>query len=292
MSGKEIEGEACPSMGLVPCVHTLVLTVFGRRVQVKCEDATAYALLTANYSALQGEPAAPDLRYVVRRSEVSRSFSIIREGEEPLTGLDDGEFLFLFEKDLTIELQKLRSDLYFLHAAVLGFAERAVMLVAPSGSGKSTTTWALLHHGFRYLSDELGPVDLQTLTVHPYPHALCLKDAPPPAYPLPASTLSTASTLHIPTDALPGEVESTPLPLGAILFLRYCPTAAQPEIRTLGKAEAAARLLANALNPLAHPGAGLDGAIAITRRYTCFALYTADLTATCTLVKATLERTL
>jgi hypothetical protein len=46
------------------------------------------------------------------------------------------------------------------------------MLVGESGSGKSTTAWALLHHGCCYFSDELGPVDLQTGEVYPYPHAL------------------------------------------------------------------------------------------------------------------------
>jgi len=45
---------------------------------------------------------------------------------------------------LTIELQKLRSDLYFLHAAVLGFKGKACLLVAPSGGGKSLTTWGVI----------------------------------------------------------------------------------------------------------------------------------------------------
>ena len=30
-------------------------------------------------------------------------------------------------------------------------------------------TWALSHHGFRYLSDELAPIDPGTLRVHPFP---------------------------------------------------------------------------------------------------------------------------
>jgi hypothetical protein len=35
-------------------------------------------------------------------------------------------------------------------------SRRAAALVAPSGDVKSTTTWGLLHHGFKYLSDEFG----------------------------------------------------------------------------------------------------------------------------------------
>jgi hypothetical protein len=60
-------------------------------------------------------------------------------------------------------------------------------------------------------------------------------------------------------------------------------------VRRIGPAQAGARLYANALNALAHPGDGLDAALHIAARTTCFALTTADLAATCTLVQATLD---
>jgi hypothetical protein len=97
-----------------------------------------------------------------------------------------------WRKDCTLALQTLRSELYFVHAAVLEWARDAIMLVAASGSGKSTTPWAWLHHGFRYGSAELGPVDVQTLAVYPYSHTLCLKEAPPrpiPCRPRPSARL-------------------------------------------------------------------------------------------------------
>jgi hypothetical protein len=185
-------------------------------------------------------------------------------------------------------LQRLRRDLYFIHAAALEFAGKAYMLVAPSGSGKSTTTWALLHHGFQYLSDELGPIDLKTLEVYPYPHALCLKNAPPTSYPLPARVLRTSRTLHISPRNLPCGVSTSPFPLAAIFFLQYDPEACAPAVQPLNKAEAGVRLFANALNPLAHPGDGLDGAIKIATESACFKLTTADLSSTCQLVLTTI----
>jgi hypothetical protein len=209
-----------------------------------------------------------------------------------LIASDPGELLFLFDKELTVELEKQRPDLYFVHAAVLAFGNEAVMLVGKSGSGKSTTTWALLHHGWRYFSDELGPLDLQTGEVYPYPHALCLKDVPPGSYPLPQNTLYTARALHIPTAALPSEVGEGPAPLSAIFFVQYQPKAAGPIVQPLSKAEAAAHLFANALNPLAHVGDGLDGAIQVVTRVASLKLFSADLTATCALVKATLKKLL
>jgi hypothetical protein len=98
----------------------------------------------------------------------------------------------MLKKELTIDLQKIRRELYFLHAASLSLAGQGLLIVAASGRGKSTTAWALLHHGFDYLSDELAPVDLGSLRVQFYPHALCLKKAPTLPYSLPERTLRTS----------------------------------------------------------------------------------------------------
>jgi hypothetical protein len=269
---------------------TLSWTVLGRQVVMHCTDAEAHALLQANYGGMQrGSQEATDLRYTVGRQAGSQAFLLRRAGEEPQRAADAGALLFAVEKDCTIALQTLRPDLYFVYAAVLEWAGSAVMLVAASGAGKSTTTWALLHHGFRYCSDELGPVDVQTCEVYPYPHALCLKEEPPAAYPLPLQTLCTPSTLHIPTAALPSAPCTDPRRLAAIFFVQYRPEAAGPTVRPMRTAEAVARLFAQALNPLAHAEEGLDGAIALASRCPCFALHTADLPATCALMVRTLH---
>ena len=156
--------------------HSLSLLVLGQRVQIDCVAPAVQALLTANFGAMaaadnEGEP--PDLRYTVNCT--GAAFSIAREGQDPLTGVGLSDLLFLLEKDLTVELQMRRSDLLFLHSAAIEWGGKAYLFAAEAGSGKSTTTWALLHHGFGYLSDELSPIDLDSLAVLPYPHALCLK---------------------------------------------------------------------------------------------------------------------
>jgi hypothetical protein len=263
--------------------------VLGCTIRIRCQGAETRRLLAANYPLTRGSRKRVDLEYVVGRHRGSSAFFLQRGTETPRTATDASELLFVFEEDLTLQLQIIRRDLYFLHAAALEIGGKVALLVAPAGGGKSTTTWALLHHGFGYLSDELGPVDLNTLEVHPYPHALCLKDDPPAAYPLPARVLRTARTLHIPPDTLPSGVSAGPLPLVALFFLQYSPEARAPTVQLLSKAEAGARVFANALNPLAHPGEGLDGAITIATASACFLLTTADLPLTCRLVQTILE---
>jgi hypothetical protein len=148
----------------------------------------------------------------------------------------------------------------------------------------------LLHHGCSYLSDELAAIDLSIRAVLPYPHAICLKQEPPPAYPLPVQTLRTARTLHIPAANLPVSVGRDAAPLVAAFFLQYQPEASHPTIRPLSQAAATARLLAKALNPLAHPEAGLDAAISLMSEVVAFEIFSATLTATCALIIDTLSR--
>jgi hypothetical protein len=269
----------------------LFLHILGCDVRIECRDADAVDLLIANYGQMQvDQSASADLDYTVSRCRKRSGFRIARRDGEPLVAADDGDFLFLFEKDLTIELQKLRRDLYFVHAAALALSNRALLLVGPSGKGKSTTAWALLHHGFRYLSDELGPLNLDHLEVQPYPHALCLKKEPPWPYALPGETLRTASTLHIPTVRLPNAAISKPLPLTALFFLEYRPGLNSPGVRQLSKGEAAARFFTHALNPLAHAQDGLAGAAAVAQNVPSFCLDSGDLSLTCGLIKKTLEK--
>lgn len=270
-------------------MSSIELSVFDCNIRVDCMDSRAESLLNANYGSFRGQSKRPQLRYFVNREQTSQALVITRDGLEPVLAADDGEFLFLFEKDMTIELQKLRADLYFFHGAALEFAGRSLLLVAASKVGKSTTTWGLLHDGFRYLSDELAPIRLQSMEVQPFPHAICLKKNPPKPYLLPDQTLYTSRSMHVPTEFLPGKVAESLTPLIAVFFLQRGLQSSRPGIERISKAEAAARLFANSLNPLAQSGGGLDGVIEIAKKNVCFRLTIGDLSATCALVKNTLQ---
>jgi len=269
----------------------LVFRMVGCTVAIDCRDRLAAELIVANYAAMQiDQRHNPDLQYEVRRRGNGSQFCLARQGRELITAWDESELLFTLEKELTIELQKIRRELYFLHAAALSRGGQGFLIAAPSGTGKSTTTWALLHHGFDYLSDELAPLDLDSLRLQPYPHALCLKNEPPLPYALPARSVRTSSTLHVPVAHLPNSFVSRPTPLSAIFFLEYCPQSNIPMARTITKAEGAARLFVNALNPLAHEQDGLAGAAVIAQRVPSFHLKSAALGPTCDLVKAILDK--
>jgi hypothetical protein len=247
-------------------------------------------LLVKGYSAfLAGSDSEPHLDYTILRREHSAGFDLLLDGQPAETAEDEYELLYFFEKNMTMEVQKRRQDLLFMHAAAVEYGGRVLMLVAPSGSGKSTTTWALINNGFHYLSDELAPIDPETLRVNLYPHALCLKAVPPEPFGLPEEALHTAHTIHVPVESFPGELCKAPAPLAAIVFLRYDPQAKDPSLRKISKGEAGARIYSNALNLLAHSRYGLDAAVKVANHCDCFELITSDLQKTCALIKSQLH---
>ena len=263
--------------------HAQFFRVLGRRVRVDCTSAEIADTVAANFLALadEGGDQPADLHYAAHRHGEEGPYVLERRGLPSLTAPDIGTLLFHLEKDLTVTLQRLRPELLFLHAAALAHGDGAWLLAGDSGSGKSTTAWGLLHHGLRYLSDELSPIDLRTLRVLPYPHALCLKRRPPEPYPLPPNALDLGDTLHVPADALPGRVADGPCTVAGILFVRHRPGLSAPALRPLSPAEACARLYVVTLNALAHPGDGLDAVQHLAEQVPAYVLETGELAAAC-----------
>lgn len=267
----------------------LEFCIFDRCVRVRCDDERFRYLILANYGVFAQPADHADLDYTVRR-HASGGFYITRNGEtvvnETSSEAVDYLLVYLLEKLITIDLEKLRTDLYFVHSSVVERDGRAVMIVAESGTGKSTTAWALLRHGFSYLSDELAPIDPASVEVHPYPHALCLKAAPPEPYSLPGDTVSTERTLHIPVTALPSPAVNEPRPLHMLIFLRRDAQISAPALTELSPAEAGARLYVNTLNALAHPGNGLEVAVRIASAVPAYTLNAGELRATCEMISS------
>jgi len=260
-----------------------------RHVEFTLGDPALRVLIDANFGAMRvARPARPpDLSYSEIHTGRKPSFLLAAPGVENLDAQNPSELLWLVEKHLTVALQRARPDLLFLHSAAVEWDGRAFLMVAASGTGKSTMTWALLHHGFRYLSDELSPVDVAALRVHPYQHALCLKQRLPAPYLLPDDALDLGRTLHVLAQSLPTSIATHPRRLAGIFILERSGSSSRPRLQCVGRAEAAARVYSNALNPLAHENLGLDATLRIVEALPCFLVSLGDLVSTCALVRDT-----
>lgn len=280
-------GATAPARAIDRSLH---LRVLGQHVWLLCDDARLAGILAENFSLLRSAETgrAPDLRYFAERC-VDGGIAVSRDHRPLGVAADAGDALFLVEQDLRMELQLRRPDLLFLHAAALTWKGRACLLAGESGAGKSTTTWALLQHGLAYLSDEMSPVEPQSLSVHAYPHALCMKRRPPDGYPLPPSTMDLGATLHLPAHRLPNaDARDTAHPLAAIFFVSHRSTC--PVAQRLTAGEVAARLYVVALNALSHRHAGLEAVARIAERIPGYAIGTARLAAACDAIHGVVRR--
>jgi hypothetical protein len=277
-----------------PSARPLCFCIIGQHIEVRCDVARLREVVAGNFAAFR-EPACrprPDSRYEISLDAASGAFRLSSPHGGAQLAATAAELLFDLEKSITLALQTKRPDLLFLHAAALERDRRAYLLSGESGHGKSTTAWGLLHHGFRYLSDELSAIDLRSRSVLAYSHALCLKQRPPAGYPLPeAEVLDLGATIHVPVAALPAAVATAPCSLGAVLFVRHDAGLRRPALRPIGTAEAAARMYVSTLNALAHEAHGLDAVLRVVGQVPCFVLDSADLRSTCELIAGTDLRT-
>lgn len=266
-----------------PPGEQLHVSAMGQSYRIHCQtsEAVCRAIDRAFAGMKINAPAGIQPSSTFRVTEGPNTFEV-ELGAETQVATDPGDLLYLLDKGITLSLQGERRDLYFIHGGAVTTPDgRVIVLTAASGSGKSTLTWALLHHGFGYLSDELAPVNPNTLGVQAYPHAVCLKRRPPDPYVLPPDTLVTSRSMHIPVRA-----SSDSGQLAAIFFVDHRHPVDHPVLTRLGAARAALRLYPNALNPLAHANDGLDAVTEITRQVPCYELNTANLPAACKAVCA------
>lgn len=258
-----------------------------------CKHLRVYEVFKSNFSAFISSKNLQsnniDLFFEADFDDSSNLYSLFIAEDTVLRTPLVGKFLYWIEKEITITLQKMRPDLFFLHAAALEYDGNAFILTGQTGAGKSTLTWALVNNNFGYMSDEMAPLDIQTMMVDPFPHALCLKTEPAAPYTFPATVLTTERASHIPASNTNIKLVTQPLPLKAIFFIQYDNNFAMPSYRRLDKPEAALRLYTNTLNALAHENAGLIAATTVVSKTECYELKTADLSASCALVKQCLS---
>ena len=264
-------------------VPNLIRRIFfpfvGLTFEFDCRDNVTQFLVSKNFGDGTTRVHVTGPRYQLQKTDEGFLIEDL-DGTVERTGTD-GAFLHAIEKKLTVDAQLRRQDLYFVHGGVLRSRAGAFVLSGKSGSGKSTLTWALLHNGFEYLSDELAPIDLNRFSVHPYPHAICLKKEPPVPYDLPKGTLRTSRTLHIPVESIPSRACREEQPLRFLFFVRYDSAEPKPQIVPISAMEGAARLFSNTLNSLAHTGYGLEQAVSIANNCECFTVTSPSAERTC-----------
>jgi HprK-related kinase A len=119
------------------------------------------------------ELQAPNIVRRFFRPQVSLSC----DGRIPFKPLPLAQAFPMLEWGLNWVISSHAHRFLVIHAAVVEKGGRALILAADPGSGKSTLCAALVHQGWRLLSDELALVELSTGNVRPIARPVSLKNA-------------------------------------------------------------------------------------------------------------------
>lgn len=227
--------------------------LFDRRLRVRCADPDLWASLIPPFAHLAVVPVAPP--------EPAATFSLIAEPAglslwrggwrlaEALTPTD--ALLALFGEIAEFGYRE-RDWLAALHAAAVHNSRCALMLPALGGAGKTTLTAALLAAGSGYLSDDVAPLDAETLEVWPLPLPLRIKPGSVallrPRYPeldhLPAHGPADRAVRLLPPPRFDPTAAGRSYPVAGLVFPDYRPAAACA-LRPISPVEALQRLIAS-----------------------------------------------
>ena len=194
----------------------ICIVAYGLRIGIRVTDASVmdqvigvlppgWRLATSPvvnnlYSLIVGGPS--------RQANVRR-FNLLYSGPARLARTLELEgALNVLESDLHLYVSAMARRRLFLHAGVVGWAGRAIVIPGRSLSGKTSLVAALLQAGASYYSDEFAVLDVRG-RVHPFARPLAVRD-------------ETGQSLRkSPGEEFGAATGVAPLPVGLVILTRY-----------------------------------------------------------------------
>jgi hypothetical protein len=173
-----------------------------------------------------------------------RRYNLLYAGAARLARTAELEELFEpLETDLQMYVAEWARRRVFVHAGVVGWRGKAIVIPGRSFSGKTTLVTALVRAGATYYSDEYAVFDTQG-RVHPYARRLSIR------------TDGGGERYRCGAEALGGRRGVKPLPVGLIAVTEY-QEGARWRPRRLSPGQAALALLANTVPVRRRPAAAV-----------------------------------
>lgn len=170
-------------------------------------------------------------------------YQLQRDGRTIARSDEETTIFERLESDSSLFVAEMSSQRVFVHAGVVGWNGKAILIPGRSHAGKSTLTAALVRAGASYYSDEFAVIGRNGLA---YPYARPLQLRPERG----------ARQLRIPVAVLGGAQGYVPLPVGLILLCQFKPGLAWKP-RHLSPGEALLGILGNTVSAQRAPAAAM-----------------------------------
>jgi len=236
------------------------LKSYGVRIGIRSNDPSALHRIREYLPAGWQNSTAPfvDRLYSIRVAGVGplangRRFSLLYGDDERIarsTNLD--EVFERLESDLRLFVGEFARHRVFVHAGVVGWKGKAIVIPGRSYSGKSTLVAALVRAGATYYSDEYAVFDSRGL-VHPFSKPLEIREE--------GEVIQSRITVV----ELGGKSGTKPLPVGLVLMTRY-KSGAKWRPRKLTPGKGVLELLFNTVSARRSPEKALSTFQHVTKR--------------------------
>lgn len=223
------------------------LRAYGLRIGIRSNGETVLDQVISRLPAgwkPASSPFVDTLYSIVAASTAGRSnvrrFNLLYKGIVRLARtMDLDDLLFDLEIDLHSHVASATRQRMFLHAGVVGWRGRAIVIPGKNFSGKTSLVTALLRAGATYYSDEYAVLDTRG-RVHPYPWALHIRGE------------GLAQPRQCPVEVLGGQAGTRPLPTALVILSEYR-QGAKWRPQPLSKGHAALAMLANVISTQHRP---------------------------------------
>lgn len=229
----------------------LALTSYGVRVGIRVNRPEALTTL---------QEYLPPGWKATTRLVVERLYSIIIGGQSARPGVKSFNLLYAdaariarslnldevlqrFEDDCKLFVAEAARSRVFVHAGVVGWKGRAIVIPGRSFTGKTTLVAELVRQGATYYSDEYAVLD-ERGCVHPYLRPLSIRDA------------ASGKVERVAANTLGGQHGRKPLPVGLVVVSSYR-EGARWRPRKLTAGEGALLMFANTVPARRQPAATL-----------------------------------
>jgi len=199
--------------------NALGLTSFGVRFDLSSNqvDLLRDALLHLPLECKRSFSASISPQYsLIHRGQSTKtakpSYRLYRSGRLLFACADRAEFLHRFGSVISLYVAEASRKRTFVHAGVVGWGGRAILIPGRSFSGKTTLVAELVRAGAIYYSDEFAVIDKQGM-VYPY------------ARPLQVRENGSSHQTERPVEHFGGIAGQEPLPVGLVIVSRYKPEA-------------------------------------------------------------------
>jgi len=192
------------------------LISYGRRIGIRSNDPAILGRLQRHlppgwkpssspvverlYSLIVGGPSS--------RPNVRRLNLLYGDITRLARSADIGEVLETFESNLRLFVAEAARRRLFVHAGVVGWRGRAILIPGQSMSGKTSLVLELVRAGAIYYSDEYAVLDEQG-RVHPFPKTLSIREK------------GHYRQTEYPVESFGGRRGVKPLPVGLVLVSPY-----------------------------------------------------------------------